>query len=83
MTTGVTLQLHLLGDSHSHEHDFDNCQVCQQLLLAPGKFTDEPQISVPDIDPHCDSFEFATEFCITAFHGKPFNARPPPFLLSI
>jgi len=81
MVTGLSLQLHLSGDAHSHEHDFNRCLICQQLLLTPGKFAPEPQLSLPDIDPHRDSFEFVPEFCITAFHCKPFNARSPPSFL--
>jgi hypothetical protein len=78
MVTGVSLQLHLLSHEHSHEHDFDDCSICQQLLITHGKFTPVPQLCLPDIDRHKDNFEFVPEFYITAFHYKPFNARPPP-----
>ncbi len=78
LVAGLTLQLHLLSHEHSQEHDFDNCSICRQLLITHGKFATEPQLCLPDIDRNKDSFEFVPEFYITAFHYKPFNARPPP-----
>ena len=81
MFTGVSLQLHLLSHEHSLEHDFDDCSICRQLLISPEKFAAEPLTNLPDIEQHKDTFEFVPEFNITAFHSKPFNARPPPYYL--
>jgi len=81
MVTGISLQLHLMSHEHSQEHDFDNCSICRQLLITHGKFAPEPQLCLPDTGRNNDSFEFVPEFHITAFHHKPFNARPPPSYL--
>lgn len=80
MVTGVLLQLHLhlLSREHSQKHDFDNCSICQQLLVSPKKFAAELQTYLPDKELHKDNFEFTPQFCIAAFHCKPFDARPPP-----
>lgn len=81
MVTGLSLQLHLLSDEHSREHDFDDCSIYRQLLITHGKFAAEPQTSLPDKVRNNDGFDFMPEFYVTSFHCKPFNARPPPFSL--
>ncbi len=77
MTTGLTMQLHILSHKHSHEHDINSCLVCQQLI-ALGKFYSEPQPSLDNID----RFEFTIELCPSTSYissqPKPFNSRPPP-----
>ena len=78
MVTGVSLQLHLLSHEHSQEHDFDDCSICRQLLITHGKFVPVLQLRLPDIIQNSDSFEIVPELYVTAFHCKPFNARPPP-----
>jgi len=79
--TGISLQLHLLSHEHRHGHDFDDCSICRQLLISPEKFAAEPHTSLPDTEQHKGSFEFIPQFNITAFHCRPFNARPPPSYL--
>ena len=83
MVTGMSLQLHLhlLSREHSQKHDFDNCSICRQLLFSPKKFAAEPQTYLPDKELLKESFEFLPEFYLTAFHYKPFDARPPPSYL--
>jgi len=80
MTTGITLQLHMLSYKHSHEHNVDNCLFCQQLI-ALGKFYSESQPSIDNID----RFEYVLDDCPdTLFvfsQPKPFNSRPPPSVL--
>ena len=78
MTTGVTLQLHLLGDAHSHEHDFENCLVCQQLLLMPGKFVLEPELTAETGGQIERYVNFHSANCIKQFHHQQFDPRPPP-----
>lgn len=78
MTTGVTLQLHLLSDTHSHEHDFNNCQVCQKLLLAPGKFVWEPEPAI-EMGGRIEHYvNFHSAVCIKQFQHQQFDPRPPP-----
>lgn len=77
MATGATLQLHLLGHEHPHEHDSEHCLICQQLVVS-GKYVAEPGLQLDDIT----RFEYFTDFyChsyITIFNPKSFSPRPPP-----
>ena len=59
-TSGLLLALHILYADHAHNHDSDDCAICQQLLAtskkpalapqvermyeAPGFCTDAPQL---------------------------------------
>jgi hypothetical protein len=78
MATGVTLQLHLLGDAHPHKHDFNNCLICQQLLLMPGKFVSEPEPAIETGGRIEHSVNFHSAICIKQFHLQQFDPRPPP-----
>jgi len=82
MVTGISLQLHLLSHEHSHDHYFDDCSICRQLLVSPEKFTAEPKTSLPDTELYKESIEFVLQSNVTAFHCKLINARPPPSELS-
>ena len=81
MVTGVSLQLHLLSYEHSREHDFDDCSICRQLLIAPGKFTTEPESNLPDFKLQKDNVEFQSQSYVIVFHFEPFGPRPPPAAL--
>lgn len=81
MVTGVSLHLHLLGHDHQDKHDLDNCSVCQQLLVTPGKFITEPESSLPDYNPQKDNIQLQTQPYVIAFHFEPFRPRPPPLFL--
>lgn len=80
MTSGVTLQLHLLGHEHPHKHDSENCPICQQLIVS-GKYIAGPELQLEDIA----QFEYFTYFCcrsyITIFNPKSFSPRPPPSIV--
>jgi len=81
MTTGVMLQLHLLSDAHSHEHDFDHCLICQQLLITPGKFVLGPELTA-ETDSQIERYvNFHSANCIKQFHHQQFDPRPPPAAL--
>lgn len=80
MVTGVSMQLHLLIIEHPQKHDAEHCSVCQQLLLAPGKFMAEPPSILPEFNPQEDTVEFQSQSCTIAFHFEPFRPRPPPLL---
>ena len=79
MTTGLTVQLHILSHrrSHSNVHNIDHCSVCQQLI-ALGKFCSGPHLSIDNIE----RFEFAVESCpntlFLSSQPKTFDSRPPP-----
>jgi len=81
MTTGVTLQLHLLSEAHSHKHDFNRCLICQQLLLTPGKFTPEPELAIDMSDQIEHYVNFNSAICIKQFHHQQFDPRAPPAAL--
>lgn len=78
MVTGTTLHLHLLGRSHSEEHDAERCSTCQKLLTAPGKFITEPWLIRLDHTPRTDAVEFISQSHVITFHFGPSNPRPPP-----
>jgi len=80
MVTGITLQLHLLSQDHQHEHDSDECSVCQHFLTAPGKFTQGPESQLPGADSLRSCAELPLHTCITAFHRTPFSPRAPPLI---
>lgn len=80
MVMGITLHLHLMGHDHPKAHDAEHCSICQQLVIAPGKFMTEPESGLPDFNPQKNSVEFQSKFCIVAFHFEPFGPRPPPLL---
>lgn len=82
-TVVATAQLHLLSHEHSHEHDFNDCSTCRQLLVSPEKLATGPQIILPDKELCKESIEFIPQFSVTTFHYKSINARPPPFIFSI
>jgi hypothetical protein len=77
MATGAMLQLHLLG--HGHEHDFENCSICQQLIV-PSKYVTEPELKLGDVV----ELEYFLEACccsyVKIFNPKSFNPRPPPII---
>ena len=81
MVTGILLQLHLLSDTHPEEHDSKHCSVCQQLLLAPGKFVPEPELTVEMGGQIKCYVNFHSAICIKQFHHQQFNPRPPPVAL--
>jgi hypothetical protein len=80
MASGATLQLHLLGHEHPHEHDSENCSICRQLIVS-GKYIAGPELQLDDIA----RFEYFTDFCcrsyITIFNPKSFSPRPPPLIV--
>lgn len=78
MVTALPLQLHLSDHEHGREHDSDHCSVCRQLLVAPGKFISEPELSLPESNLQEDKIEFQSQSYVTALHCKPFDPRPPP-----
>jgi len=81
MTTGVTLQLHLLSNAHPDGHDSEHCSVCQQLLLALGKIVLEPEVTV-EMGSQIECYvNFHSAICIKQFHHQQFDPRPPPTAL--
>jgi hypothetical protein len=81
MTTGVAIQLHLLGDAHPEEHDSEHCSVCQQLLIMPGKLALEPELTL-EMDGQIECYvNFHSAVCIKQFHHQQFDPRPPPAAL--
>jgi len=81
MTTGVTLQLHLLSDTHPEEHDSKHCSICQQLLISPGKFILEPEPAI-EMGGQIECYvNFHSAIYIKQFHHQQFNPRPPPTVL--
>jgi hypothetical protein len=81
MATGLSLQLHLLSEEHPEKHDSEHCSLCQQLLIAFGKFMAEPPSILPEFNPQENNVEFQSQSCIITFHFEPFGPRPPPQLL--
>jgi hypothetical protein len=81
MVTGIWLPLHLCSHEHQQKHDFDNCPICMQLLVASKKFAVETNIVLPDEELLKEDFEFAPRFYLITFHCKPFDIRPPPSCL--
>ena len=81
MVTGVSLQLHLLGDTHPEKHDSEHCSVCQQLLIAPGKFLLEPELAIEMSSQIECCINFHSAICIKQFHHQQFDPRPPPAVL--
>jgi len=78
VTTGIMLQLHLLSDEHSEKHDSKHCSVCQQLLIAPGKFVLEPELALEtggQIERYVNT---NSTICIKQFQHEQLNPRPPP-----
>jgi hypothetical protein len=77
MTTGLIQQLHLLSHNHPHEHDVDNCLICQQLV-ALGKFYSQ----TPPVPENIVQLEYVLDYCpetlFVSSQPKPFNSRPPP-----
>lgn len=78
MVSGLSLQLHLLSIEHPQKHDAKHCSVCQQLLLAPSKFTQEPQSGLSDTDQLKGEVVFPLHVHITTFDHNPFSPRSPP-----
>ncbi len=78
MVSELSPHLHLLSHEHPEEHDSEHCSVCQQLLIAPGKFITEPESGLPDSNLLHDDTEFYFQSYIIALHSQPFNPRPPP-----
>jgi hypothetical protein len=81
VTTGLMLQLHLLGDAHSKKHDSEHCSVCQQLLIAPGKFVLEPELTLEMAVQIEHYVNFHPTIRIKQFHYQQFGPRPPPTAL--
>jgi hypothetical protein len=81
MTTGLMLQLHLLGDAHPKKYDSEQCSVCQQLLIVPGKFILEPELTLEMAGQIEHYVGFHSTICIKQFHHQQFNPRPPPAAL--
>ena len=78
MVTGISLQLHLLSDTHPEEHDSKHCSVCQQLLIAHGKFLLEPELAI-EMGGQIECYvNFHSAICIKQIHYQQFNPRPPP-----
>jgi len=81
MVTGISLQLHLLSDTHPEEHDSKHCSVCQQLLITPGKFLPEPELAV-EMGGQIECYvNFYSAICIKQILYQQFNPRPPPAAL--
>ena len=80
MVTSVSLQLHLLSHNHPEEHDAEHCSICQQLLIAPGKFITGPESTLLDFNLQGEHVEFQSQSYVIAFHFEPFGPRPPPLL---
>lgn len=80
MVTGITLHLHLLSHQHPGEHDAEHCSICQQLLIAPGKFITEPELVLLDYNLQKDTIEFQSQSYVIALQHEPFGPRPPPRL---
>jgi len=78
MVMGITLYLHLLSRQHPEEHDAAHCSICQQLLIAPGKFITEPELIILDHSPRTDTVEFQSQSCIIPFHPGSSDPRAPP-----
>ncbi|MBN2592056.1 MAG: hypothetical protein JXA81_01010 [Sedimentisphaerales bacterium] len=78
VTTGVILQLHLLSNENPEQHDSKHCSVCQQLLIAPGKFVLEPELALEtggQIERYVNTH---STICVKQFHHQQLNPRPPP-----
>jgi len=78
MVMGITLYLHMLSRPHPEEHDSEHCSVCQQLLLAPGKFIAEPELALLDHSPRNDTVEFQSQSCVVPSHLGSSDPRGPP-----
>lgn len=78
MVTGTTLHLHLLSRQHPEEHDAAHCSICQQSLIAPGKFITEPELIILDHSPRTDTVEFQSESYFIPCHFGPSSPRAPP-----
>jgi hypothetical protein len=72
------LQLHLLSDEHLEKHDSKHCSVCQQLLIAPGKFILEPERAFETAGQFERYVNTHSTICIKQFHHQQLNPRPPP-----
>jgi hypothetical protein len=81
MVTGVSLQLHLLSEAHPEKHDLEHCSLCQQLLLAPGKFILEPEIAIEMASQVYGYVNFHSIVCVKQFTHQQFDPRPPPAAL--
>jgi hypothetical protein len=81
MTTGFVLQLHLLGNAYPQKHDSERCSVCQQLLVMPGKFVLEPELTIEMAGQVEHYVNFHPIVCIKQFHHQQFDPRPPPAAL--
>ena len=81
MTTGLMLQLHLAIDAHSEKHDSEQCSVCQQLLIVPGKFILEPELTLETAGQIEHYVNFHPTIRIKQFHHQQFGPRPPPAAL--
>jgi hypothetical protein len=77
VTTGLTQQLHILSHEHPHEHDVDNCLVCQQLI-ALGKFYSETHPVLDNIILFEYILDYYTDTLLIFSQPKPFDCRPPP-----
>ena len=75
---GVSLHLHILSHEHPEEHDAKHCPICQQLLIMPGKFITEPELSLPDSNRQKGTVEYPSQSCVITFRFEPFGPRPPP-----
>ena len=76
--TQAILFAHLLLEGHQHEHDSQNCPVCQQLLSLPQSTTVEEQTAISQ-HPFCEQslvfhIEVASAISITGILGS----RAPP-----
>lgn len=80
MTTGLTMQLHLLSHEHSQENESDNCSVCRKLI-APSKFAAVPELKLDDVEQFEYCVGFRTHSYVTISCPESFNPRPPPSIL--
>jgi len=78
LVTGASLQLHLLSEVHPEKHDSEHCSLCQQLLLAPGKFILEPELAVETGSQIECYIKSHSTIYIKQFHYQQFDPRPPP-----
>lgn len=78
MVTGLSLQLHLLSESHPEKHDSERCSLCQQLLLVTGKFVLEPELALETSGRIECHIKLNPNICVKQFHHQQFNPRPPP-----
>ena len=81
MATGLSLQLHLLSEEHPEKHDSEHCSLCQQLLLSPGKFVLESELTFEISSQIEYCIDFHNNICIKQSHYQQFDPRPPPAAL--